>query len=169
MTSVGGYVCGVADEVVGFAAVAGGEFGKFLATAWRETRFLLGAGGAFFSGGAHGFGALQFQFHVEFGAFADGFAGGQAEEGDLGLERELERVEQSGAHLDGDALVEEAVLDFHDGDEDGFGAVEEREFDAGVLVHAGGAAKSDSALVSALPLVVEIAEGVVAECGRAAF
>jgi hypothetical protein len=66
-------------------------------------------------------------------------------------------------------VVEEAALDFHDGDEDGFGAVEEREFDARVFVHADGAAESDAALVSLLPLVVEVAKSVVAQGGGAAF
>ncbi len=66
----------VADEVVGFAAVAGREFGEFAAVAGGEAGFLLGTRSAFFLGGAEGFGALHFQFHVEFGAFADGFAGG---------------------------------------------------------------------------------------------
>jgi hypothetical protein len=81
----------------------------------------------------------------------------------------LERVEQSGAHFDLNTTVEQGVLDFHDGDEDGFGAVEEREFDAGVLVEADGTAESDAALVSALPLVMEVAECVMAERGGAAF
>ncbi len=66
-------------------------------------------------------------------------------------------------------LVEESVLDFHDGDEDSFGAVEEREFDTAVSIHTDGTTESDAALVSALPLVVEVAVSVVAESGGAAF
>ncbi len=61
------------------------------------------------------------------------------------------------------------MLDFADGEDDGFGAVEEREFNARILIHADGAAEPDAALVSFLPLVVEVAEGVMAECGGAAF
>jgi hypothetical protein len=169
MTRLGGCFLFVADEVVALAADAGGEFGEFAAVARGEARLLFGAVGTLLFGGAHGFGAFEFQFHVEFGAFADGFAGTEAGVGDAGLESELERVEQSRSHFDGDALVDEGVLDFADGDDDGFGAVEEREFDAGVLVHSGGTAESDAALVSALPLVVEVAERVVTECGGAAF
>jgi len=159
----------IPDEVVALAAVAWWEFGEFAAVAWGEAGFLFGAAGTLFFCGAQGFGALHLQFIVEFGAFADGFAGAEAGVRDLGLERELERVEQSRTHLDGDALVEQGVLDFHDRDQDGFGAVEEREFDAGIFVHADGATEADAALVSTLPLVVEIAEGVVTECGGAAF
>jgi hypothetical protein len=133
------YFC-IADEVVALAAAAGWEFGELFAVARGGAGFLPGTSRAFFFGGAHGFGALQFQFHVEFGTFADGSTVAEAEVGDLGLEGELERVKQGGRGFHGNALINDSVLDFHDGDQDGFGAVEEREVDAAVLICPHGAA-----------------------------
>jgi hypothetical protein len=60
-----------------------------------------------------------------------------------------------------DAGVQQRVLDFHEGDHDGLGAFEDGEVDAGVLVGADGASESDTASRAAVPLVVEVAEGLV--------
>jgi hypothetical protein len=68
-----------------------------------------------------------------------------------------------------DACVEESVLDLHERDHDGFGAFEDGEVDAGVLVGADGASETDAATFAAIPLVVEVAESLVTECRGAAF
>jgi hypothetical protein len=65
---------GIGDDAEAFAVGTGGEFGELFAVAWGEAGFLFGAEGAFVFGGAERFGAFHFQFTVEFGAFADGFA-----------------------------------------------------------------------------------------------
>jgi hypothetical protein len=88
---------------------------------------------------------------------------------DLELNGELEGIEKGVGHLAVDAGVEECALHFHDGEHDGFGAFEDGEFDAGVLVHADGSAESDAASFATIPLVVEITKRVVAECRGAAF
>jgi len=68
-----------------------------------------------------------------------------------------------------DACVEEGVLHLHQSDHDGLGAFEDGEVDAGVFVCAYGASETDPASFAAIPLVVEVAEGLVTERGRAAF
>jgi hypothetical protein len=131
----------------------------------------LGAAGvAFVGGGAEASGAFEVKFLVEFGAGLDGRVtireSGVVE---FGLDGELERVEKSVGQLAIDAGVEQCALDFHDGEHDGFGAFEDGEFDAGVLVHADGASEADTATFTATPLIVKVTEGVVTEGGGAAF
>jgi hypothetical protein len=60
-----------------------------------------------------------------------------------------------------DAGVEEGVLHLHQRDHDGFGAFEDGEVDAGVLVEADGASEADAATLATIPLVVKVAEGLV--------
>jgi hypothetical protein len=131
----------------------------------------LGAAGvAFVDGGAEASGAFEVEFLVEFGAGLDGRVTiGESGVVEFGLDGELERVEKSVGQLAIDAGVEQCALDFHDGEHDGFGTFEDGEFDAGVLVHADGASEVDTATFTAIPLAVEVAEGVVTEGGRAAF
>ncbi len=129
----------------------------------------LAAGGADFCFGALALGALEFEVEVEFGAGGDAIEPvRQAGERELDLERELDGVKQCGGGFVVDAGVEQGALDLHDGKHDGLGAFEDGEFDAGVLVHADGAAESDASLLAPLPLVVEVTHGVVTESGGSA-
>ena len=129
----------------------------------------VGAGGADFAGWALPLGAFEFEVEVEFGAGGDGLElVRQAVEREFDLERELDGVKQRRGGSVVDASVEEGVLDLHDGEHDGFGAFEDGEFDAGVLVHADGAAEAYPSLLAPLPLVVEVAHGVMTESGGSA-
>ncbi len=92
----------------------------------------------------------------------------EAVEGEFDLDGELDGVEQSRGGLVGDAVVEQSVLDFHDGDHDGLGALEDGEFDAVLLVGSEGAGHAGDLLLTLLPAVVEVASGLVTESGRSA-
>jgi hypothetical protein len=137
------------------------------AIAWISASFGGGAGGADLFGGAEAAGAVEFEGVFEFGAGGDGLeTRGEAGEGaDLQLHGELEGVKQGMGGKAVDAGVDERVLDFHDGEHDRFGAFEDGEVEAGVLVHADGTAEADAAALAAIPVVVEVAEGLVAEGG----
>src|SRR5690349_9638739 len=88
---------------------------------------------------------------------------------DLELDGELEGVEQRVGGEAVDARVQEGVLYFHDGEHDGFAAFEDGEFNPGVLVEPDGAAESGTTAFATIPLIVEVAEGLVTEGGGAAF
>jgi len=121
--------------------------------------------------GAEASGAVQFEFLVEFGTGRNGivFVGEAGVRVDFELDGKLEGVQESVSHLTIDASVEECALDFHDGEHDGFGAFEDGEFDAGILVHANGSADADTAPFATIPLVMEVTERVVTKRGGAAF
>jgi hypothetical protein len=81
----------------------------------------------------------------------------------------LQRVEQGVCGETVDAGVEEGVLYLHEGDHDGLGAFEDGEVDAGVFIRSDRASEADAASFATIPLVVEVAEGLMAEGGGAAF
>ena len=107
---------------------------------------------------------------VEFGAFKD--AAGVASETafvGLDLDGELDGIKKSAGGFVVDACVEQGVLDFHDGEQDRRRAVEDGEFDTGVLVHSDRTSESDSTKFATFPLVVEITFGVMTESESSAF
>ena len=118
---------------------------------------MFGAAGADVDGGAETAGTVHFEVVVEFGTFENA-AGVAAETGFVGLDLdgELEAVEKSAGGFVVDAGVEQGVLDFHDGEQDGCRGVEHGEFNAGVFVHPDRAAESDASDLTAFPLVVEV-------------
>jgi len=131
---------------------------------------LFGAAGADVDGGAETAGTVHFEVVVEFGTFENA-AGVAAQTGFVGLDLdgELEAVEKSAGGFVVDACVEQGVLDFHDGEQDRRRAVEDGEFDTGVLVHSDRTSESDATKFATFPLVVEIAFGVMTESESTAF
>jgi hypothetical protein len=113
--------------------------------------------------------AVELEFLVEFGTGGDGMVLVREAGMEFDLDGELQGVEKSVSHVAIDTGVEECSLHFHDGEHDGLGIFEDGEFDAGVLVHADGTAEPDAASFTTIPLVVEVAEGLVTKRGGAAF
>ena len=131
---------------------------------------MCGAAVAGFGGGAETAGSFHFEVVVEFGTFED--AAGVASETafvGLDLDGELDRIKQGAGGFVVDASVEQGVLDFHDGEKNCRRAVEDGEFDTGVLVQADRTAESDATKFAPFPLVVEITFGVMTESESSAF
>ena len=147
-----------------------GGFGEFAAGGWRGAVVLFGAAVAGFGGGAEAAGSFHFKVVLEFGAFEDA-AGVAAETAfvRLDLNGELDGIKKSAGGFVVDASVEQGVLDFHDGEKNCRRAVEDGEFDTGVLVHSDRTSESDATKFATFPLVVEIAFGVMTESESTAF
>ena len=131
---------------------------------------MFGAAVAGFGGRAETAGAVHFEVVVEFGTFED--AAGVASETafvGLDLDGELNGIKKGAGGFVVDACVEQGVLDFHDGEKNCGRAVEDGEFDTGVLVHSDGTSESDATKFATFPLVVEIAFGVMTESESTAF
>ena len=147
-----------------------GGFGEFAAGGGGGAVVLFGAAVAGFGGRAEAAGSFHFKVMLEFGAFenAAGVASETAFVG-LDLDGELDGIKKSAGGFVVDASVEQGVLDFHDGEKNCRRAVEDREFDAGVLVQADRTAESDATKFAPFPLVVEITFGVMTESESSAF
>ena len=147
-----------------------GGGGEFAAGGGGGAVVLFGAAVAGFSGRAEAAGSFHFKVMLEFGAFenAAGVASETAFVG-LDLDGELDGIKKSAGGFVVDACVEQGVLDFHDGEQDRRRAVEDGEFDAGVLVHSDGTSESDATKFATFPLVVEITFGVMTESESSAF
>jgi hypothetical protein len=147
-----------------------GGVGEFAAGGGGGAVVLFGAAVAGFSGRAEAAGSFHFKVMLEFGAFenAAGVASETAFVG-LDLDGELDGIKKSAGGFVVDASVEQGVLDFHDGEKNCRRAVEDGEFDTGVLVQADRTAESDATKFATFPLVVEIAFGVMTESESTTF